>query len=626
MLLALLAFLGGALTIVSPCILPVLPFVFARGGRSFATSTLPLLIGMALTFAGVATLAAVGGAWAVRVNSWGRWVALAMLTVFGLALLSRRFADWASRPLVAFGNRVVASGERDGRTSAVQSLLLGFATGFLWAPCAGPILGLILTGAALSGPNPRTTALLFAYALGAAASLAVVMLAGGQVVRVFKRSLGAGEWVRRGLGVAVLVAVAAIGLGWDTGILTQLSLNGTNSIEQALLAMIHPAGMPSAPPSAAGAMMMSAHNEGSAASGSMMMSAQNEGSGATGSMMMSAHGGAMMAMAPKGAGGTLPAEGQMPPLLGAVAWLNSPPLSNADLHGKVVLIDFWTYSCINCLRELPYVKAWAAKYGPAGLVTIGVHTPEFAFERVVGNVQKATKDLGVTYPVAVDSNYKIWGAFHNQYWPALYFIDASGTIRHHHFGEGEYDESERIIKQLLREAGAKNVAMGLTDVSAQGVEAAASNLYQISPETYVGYARAEHFASPQSVSKDHAAAYTVPARLSADQWALGGNWKVTAEGAQLLQPGGRIVYRFNGRDLHLVLGPTQEGRGVHFKVRLDGQAPGDNKGADVAADGSGVVTEQRLYQLIRVAHPGDEHMVEIEFQDAGVEAFAFTFG
>jgi cytochrome c biogenesis protein CcdA/thiol-disulfide isomerase/thioredoxin len=587
MVLALLAFLGGALTIVSPCILPVLPFVFARGGRSFASSTLPLLVGMALTFAGVATLAAVGGAWAVRVNSWGRWAALAMLTLFGLALLSRRLADWASRPLVAFGNRVLQSGEREGRASVVQSLLLGFATGFLWAPCAGPILGLILTGAALSGPNPRTTLLLLAYAAGAAASLAIVMLAGGRVVRAFKSSLGAGEWVRRGLGVLVLAAVVAIGLGWDTGILTQLSLNGTNSLEQSLLEKIHPSGV--MPPQAAA-------------------------------------GGAMMMMAPKGASIGLPAEGPMPSLAGAVAWLNSPPLTAQALRGKVVLIDFWTYSCINCLRELPYVKAWAQKYGPAGLVIIGVHTPEFAFERVVGNVQKATKDLGVTYPVAIDSDYKIWSAFNNEYWPALYFIDATGTIRHHHFGEGEYDESERIIKQLLQEAGAKDVTPGLAEVSAEGVQAAASNMYQISPETYVGYERAKNFASPEGSVADQVAKYTVPATLTADHWALAGTWKVVSEGGVLEQPRGKIVYRFNGRDLHLVLGPVKDGHPVHFKVRLDGADPGDNKGADIGADGSGVVTEQRLYQLIRLAHPGAEHTVEVEFLDSGVEAFAFTFG
>jgi len=591
MVLALLAFLGGALTIVSPCILPVLPFVFARGGRSFASSTLPLLVGMALTFAGVATLAAVGGSWAVRVNSWGRWAALALLTVFGLALLSRRLADWASRPLVAFGNRVLASGEREGRASVVQSLLLGIATGFLWAPCAGPILGLILTGAALSGPNPRTTLLLFSYAAGAAASLAIVMLAGGRVVRAFKNSLGAGEWVRRGLGVLVLAAVAAIGLGWDTGILTRLSLNGTNSLEQSLLEKIHP-------PTAMSPRPVVADTN---AGGAMMMAA-------------------------KGAAAGLPAEGPMPPLDGAVAWLNSAPLTAEGLRGKVVLVDFWTYSCINCLRELPYIKAWAHKYGPAGLVIIGVHTPEFAFERVVGNVEKATKDLGVTYPVAVDSDYRIWSAFNNQYWPALYFIDGTGTIRHHHFGEGEYDDSERIIKQLLKEAGAKDVTPGLAQVSAEGVQAAASNLYQLSPETYVGYARAAHFSSPEALKKDKPARYTVPESLSADQWALGGNWKVTDEGAVLQQPHGRIVYRFNGRDLHLVLGPMKNGQAVHFKVRLDGAEPGDNKGADIGADGSGAVTEQRLYQLIRLVHPGAEHTVEIQFLDSGVEAFAFTFG
>ncbi|HTC53322.1 MAG TPA: cytochrome c biogenesis protein DipZ [Steroidobacteraceae bacterium] len=614
--LVLLVFLGGALTIVSPCILPVLPFVFARGGRSFATSTLPLLIGMALTFAAVATLTAVAGSWAVNLNSWGRWVALVVMALFGLALISRKLADWVSRPLVAFGNRIVESGEREGRSSVVQSLLLGVAVGFLWSPCAGPILGgLILTGAAINGPNAHTSLLLLTFGLGAAASLAIVMLAGGKVVRALKGSLGAGEWVRRGLGVLVLAAAVAIGMGWDTGVLTQLSLNGTNSIEQALMAKLHPSNATPAQ-QAGGGMMMSAHNQGSAPGGGMMMSAQGAG----------AAGGAMMAMAPKGAGASLPAEGQMPPLAGAVAWLNSPPLTAEALRGKVVLIDFWTYSCINCLRELPFVKAWAAKYGPAGLVIIGVHTPEFAFEKIVGNVQKAIKDLGVTYPVAVDSDYKIWGAFNNQYWPALYFIDANGTIRHHHFGEGEYDESERIIKQLLHEAGAKDVGMGLAEVSAQGVQAPASNLYQISPETYVGYARAEHFASPQPVAKDASAQYTVPTGLTADQWALGGSWKVTSEGALLQQPGGKIVYRFNGRDLHLVLGPMKDGHAVHFRVRLDGKDPADSKGADIAADGSGVVTEQRLYQLIRLTQPGAEHTVEIDFQDAGVEAFAFTFG
>jgi cytochrome c biogenesis protein CcdA/thiol-disulfide isomerase/thioredoxin len=616
MLLLLLAYLGGILTIISPCILPVLPFVFARGGRSFASSTLPLLVGMALTFAGVATLAAVGGSWAVNLNSWGRWIALVMLAVFGLALLSRRLADWASRPLVAFGNRVLQAGEREGRTSVVQSLLLGIATGFLWAPCAGPILGLIFTGAALNGPNPKTTLLLLTFAAGSATALAIVMLAGGGVVRALKNSLGAGEWVRRGLGVLVLAAVLVIAMGWDTAILTQLSLNSTNSIEQALLEKFHSADVISAQ-----------HAKGGDANGGMMMSAHGAGQGANHGVGADSNaGGAMMMMAPKGAAAGLPAEGPMPSLAGAVAWLNSPPLTGDSLRGKVVLIDFWTYSCINCLRELPYIKAWAQKYGPAGLVIIGVHTPEFAFERVAANVQKANKDLGVTYPVAIDSDYKIWSAFNNQYWPALYFVDSTGIIRHHHFGEGEYDESERIIKQLLHEAGAKDVTPGLAQVEAQGVQAAPSNLYQISPETYVGYGRAANFSSPEGLTKDQVATYSIPTALSADQWALGGRWSVTTEGAVLQQPRGRIVYRFNGRDLHLVLGPMKDGHPVHFKVRLDGKDPGDDKGADVGQDGSGVVTEQRLYQLIRLAHPADAHTVEIEFQDSGVEAFAFTFG
>jgi thiol-disulfide isomerase/thioredoxin len=314
---------------------------------------------------------------------------------------------------------------------------------------------------------------------------------------------------------------------------------------------------------------------------------------------------------------------------GAVQWLNSPPLTVQDLRGKVVLVDFWTYSCINSLRSLPYLKAWAQKYRDQGLVVIGVHAPEFAFERNIDNVKKATHDLGIDYPVAIDNNHAIWRALDNQYWPALYFVDAQGHIRYHHFGEGDYAQSEKVVQQLLTEAGHANaakVATGLTDTPAQGVQMAADNADMRSPETYIGYERAENFASPGGEAPDKPHTYTAPARPAVNDWGLAGTWKVGAEHATLAEASGRIVYRFHARDLHLVLGQSKDGKPVRFRVSIDGAAPGDAHGTDVAADGSGTVTEQRLYQLVRQTGNVKDHTFSIEFLDPGVEAYAFTFG
>lgn len=622
MLLALLAYLGGALTILSPCILPVLPFVFARADQPFVRSGLPLLAGMALTFAGVATLAAVGGGWAAQANQAGRWVALALLAACGAALLLPRLAEHLTQPLVRAGNRLSARAQRDDRPPGIGgSLLLGVATGLLWAPCAGPILGLVLTGAALHGASVGTTLLLASYAAGAATSLAVALLLGGKVFAAMKRSLGAGEWIRRGIGAAMLAGVAAIASGLDTGVLTRLSTVATSGLEARLLAEL------GARDRAASADHAAAAGGGADVDGARMMRASAQ-AGAAGDAMRAAGGAAMLRMATQPAA-ALPVEGMLPALDGAVQWLNSPPLSAQALRGKVVLVDFWTYSCINCLRTLPYVKAWAHKYRDLGLVVIGVHAPEFAFERDLGNVKKAVRELGVDYPVAVDNDYAIWRAFGNEYWPAHYFVDAQGRIRHHHFGEGEYAQSERVIQQLLAEAGhpqATAVPPGLEGAPAQGVQAAADGGDMRSPETYVGYARADHFASPGGAARDRAQRYLAPARPALNQWGLEGDWSVGAEQARLVQPDGRIVYRFHARDLHLVLGPGPQGRPVRFRVRIDGMAPGAAHGADVAADGQGVVAAQRLYQLVRQQGPVADHTFSIEFLDAGVEAYAFTFG
>ncbi|MRX10876.1 redoxin domain-containing protein [Pseudoduganella sp. FT25W] len=637
MLLILLSYLGGALTIVSPCILPVLPFVFARTGQPFVRSGLPLLAGMALTFALVATLAAVGGGWVVQANQYGRWVALVLMAFFGVTLMLPHLADRLTKPLVALGDRLsnkAASGERSGISS---SFLLGVATGLLWAPCAGPVLGLVLTGAALNGASVGTTFLLLAYAAGAATSLGLALLVGGKVFSAMKRSLGAGEWIRRGLGVAMLAGVVAIATGVDTGLLTRVSSVATASVEQTLIDKLAPRGNPNgdAAPAASGAMMRSAAaNDQAPEGGAMMRSAVATGENAVpGGAMMSrnAAGPAMMAMRAVAHGADeLPVEGKLPQLDGAIEWLNTAPLTAAQLKGKVVLVDFWTYSCINCLRSLPYTKAWADKYRDQGLVVIGVHAPEFAFERNVNNVRKAVKDQGITFPVAIDNNYAIWRAFNNQYWPAHYFIDAKGNIRFHHFGEGEYAKSEQVIQQLLEEAGRKDVTNTVVSAEdAHGVQQQ-SDMGQVgSPETYLGYERAENFASPEKQAANAARQYTAPAKPALNQWGLAGNWLSQAEQITLNQGSGSIVYRFHARDVHLVLGPGKDGKPVRYRVTIDGAAPGKNHGADTAADGSGKIDSQRLYQLVRQAGDSSEvrdHTFSIEFLDPGVQAYAFTFG
>jgi cytochrome c biogenesis protein CcdA/thiol-disulfide isomerase/thioredoxin len=617
MLLIVLAYLGGALTILSPCILPVLPFVFARADQPFARSGLPLLAGMALTFALVATLAAVGGGWVTQANQYGRWLAIALLAVFGLTLLLPRFADHLMSPLVSAGNRLSNFAQADGQQVRVSSsFLLGIATGLLWAPCAGPILGLVLTGAALRGASVGTTLLLAAYAAGAATSLAIALLIGGKVFTAMKRSLGAGEWIRRGIGAAMLGGVVAIALGLDTGVLARVSTIATGGLEQKLVDRFSP-------------NTRSGNPANGSDNGAAMTANPSAISGAGANVTLTS--GSMMRSSEAVASDTapLPVEGVLPPLNGAVQWLNSPPLTVQDLRGKVVLIDFWTYSCINCLRSLPYVKAWAQKYKDQGLVVIGVHAPEFAFERNIDNVKKATHDLGVDYPVAIDNNFAIWRELNNQYWPAHYFVDAKGQIRYHHFGEGDYAESEKVIQQLLTEAGhadASKLALGISGTSAQGVQAAADNADMQSPETYIGYERAENFASPGGEAQDKVHTYTAPSQPGVNDWGLAGAWKVGAEHASLAAASGRIVYRFHARDLHLVLGPDKDGKPVRFRISVDGAAPGAAHGTDVAADGSGIVTEQRLYQLVRQTGDVADHTFSIEFLDPGVQAYAFTFG
>ncbi|OIR18444.1 thiol-disulfide oxidoreductase YkuV [mine drainage metagenome] len=565
MLIFLLAWLGGVLTILSPCVLPVLPFVFARSEQSYSRSGLPILLGMAATFTVLASLAAVGGAWLVEVNQYGRYAAMLLLLLLGLALIFPSWSERMMRPFVALGGRLQQRADSQG--SIKGSLLLGVAVGFLWAPCAGPILGLVLAGAALNGANLHSALLLLVFAAGAATSLGVALLASGRVIGWMKRSFGVEEWVRRVLGVAVVASIVVIAFGWDTRFLAQLTSANTTAAEQRLIENLVP------------------------------RSNATEVAGAR----------------------------VAPPLNGATQWLNSPALGQDALRGKVVLVDFWTYSCINCLRTLPYLKAWDEKYRAQGLVIVGVHAPEFAFEKDLHNVEQAVHELGVKYPVAIDNDYAIWNAFQNEYWPEHYLIDAQGRIRHQHFGEGAYQETELMIQALLKEAH-QDVAVNddLVQVAGTGATAAAADMER-SPETYLGYQRQQNFSSPEEIRRDMPARYSIPHVLKPDQWALSGSWLVSPESA-LLQPGrGAISYRYRGRDLHLVLG-SHSGKPVRFKITLDGRAPGKDHGADTDAEGYGVIQEQRLYQLVRQSGKIKNLTFRIEFLDADAEAFAFTFG
>ena len=322
----------------------------------------------------------------------------------------------------------------------------------------------------------------------------------------------------------------------------------------------------------------------------------------------------------------LPDEGELPSLDGATGWLNSPALTPEGLRGKVVLVDFWTYTCVNWLRQLPYLRAWAEKYSGHGLVVIGVHTPEFSFEHNADNVGWAVRDMRITYPVATDNNYAVWLAFDNHYWPALYFADAQGRIRHHHFGEGEYGQSEMVIQQLLAEAGSTGAGTDMVSVEARGLEAPADWASLRSPENYTGYARTENFASPGGPVPGKPHVYTVPPRLGLNEWALSGDWTMEEEATTLNAASGQIACRFHARDLNLVMGPEVPGTPVRFRVLIDGQPPGEARGTDVDGDGSGTITEQRVYQLSRQPGPITDRTFEITFLDPGAHAYCFTFG
>lgn len=408
-----IAFLGGIVTVLSPCILPVIAFLFARADRSFRSVVLTLL-GMTLTFAVVSSLAVVSTGWIIQASIVGRQLALVVVALFALSMLSSRVGAGLTRPFVALGNRLDHSGR--AMSGVAASVMLGVATGLLWAPCAGPILGLILTSAMVQGASVNTSVLLLVYGAGAAVALGTLIFASNRVLNRLKRSMGVTQWFRRSLGAMMLAAVAIIATGLDTQLLTRFTSTGAYQVESSILGLL---------PRAASSLTDGVVGKASAEPAL-----------------------------------DLKREGAMPSLSGAVQWLNSEPLTRESLRGKVVLVDFWALDCINCKRSMPYVNEWAKKYGKDGLVVIGVHTPEYGFEKVISTVRAEVEKRDIHYPVAIDNDYRIWKAFSNQYWPAHYFIDAQGEIRYTHFGEGRYEHQEKVIRQLLKEAGSVEQAAG----------------------------------------------------------------------------------------------------------------------------------------------------------------------
>lgn len=586
----LIAYLGGVLTILSPCVLPVVPFLFARVGRPWRSHGLPMLLGMALAFCLAASLAAIGGAAVVEWHEAGRTAALVLLAVFGLALVFPSLAERAAAPLVALANRVAV--EPGSRLGPLSSFVIGASTGLLWAPCAGPILGLILTSAALGGAGVDTTLMLAAYAAGACTSLALALLLGGRLHARLRRLLPAAQGLRRAAGVVVVASVAAVATGADVQLLAKLPLDTTTRIERALVERI-----------TSDAPRDDRASEAPAPAPGLMPASF------TAAAAPATHEDSVL--------GALSMAGE---------WINSPGLDAQQLRGRVVLVNFWTYSCINCLRTLPYLQAWAEKYKDAGLVVVGVHTPEFAFEKQPANVRQAVAKLGVRYPVALDNDFRVWRAFNNRAWPAFYFVDAQGQVRHVQLGEERYDAAERVIRQMLADAGRPLPAGERVAPVGEGVQAAPAPRPASSQEAYLGFERAGGFASRGGVALDRVQAYALPASLRVDQWALGGDWLVASDRVQLANAGGRIAYRFDARDLHLVLGPGADGKPVRFRVRIDGHTPQGDHGFDVDAQGVGTIDSHRLFQLLRRQDYRRDALFEIEFLDGGAQAYAFTFG
>jgi cytochrome c biogenesis protein CcdA/thiol-disulfide isomerase/thioredoxin len=578
--LELLAVLAGVLTVLSPCILPILPALLSASvSQKNPHRPFWIVLGLATSFALFGTIFAVFKSFLGLTNGELRDAALAILLFFGLSLLMPRLWEHIGSTISTFIQRASWMSRLSAESGPAGTFLLGGALGLVWAPCAGPILGIILTLATVQASFLSTFLLMWAYALGAALPMLLIGYGGQKVVKRLQRFRGVGSVAPKVLGIVTLGAVAGLYFNLDTLLLSHLpsTLFLSNTVEQKLVAHA---------PSKA-----SAHTVAETT--------------------------AMNAPVPS----SLPVLGAMPKFADITGWINSPPLTRKELRGKVVLVDFWTYSCINCIRTLPYVRRWYEKYKDQGLVVVGVHTPEFAFEKKTANVEKAVKQFGIPYPVAIDSRYGTWNAYSNQFWPAHYLIDAQGRIREVHFGEGDYKKTEKAIQSLLAEAGTLNKKVALSG------PLALVNFMEIqSPETYLGYGRAERFASPETVEPDSTMNYSFPQSLGLNEWALLGTWRVEGEKAILKGPKGDVRFRFHAPKLNIVM--KGSGEKVKARVFLDGKPlPVGLYGSDVAPDGSVTVRNAKLYNLVSL--PGDDtgsHVFEIRFEAPGAAIYTFTFG
>lgn len=578
--LGMLAVAAGALTVLSPCILPILPPLLSAsvsgGGRH---RPFWIVLGLALSFTLFGVTFALFGSFLGLSNAALRNAALLILFFFGASLLRPSLWERTGARIGLLAQRIPGLDRASAGTTPWASLLLGASLGLIWAPCAGPILGIILTLAAVQSALGPTLFLMSAYALGAAAPMLLIGYGGRRISDRVTPLRRWGPAAHKTLGALTLAAVVALFFNFDTLLLAQLPgrLFIANQIEKRLIA---------APPS----------NPEEAAFGVDTALAANKKS-------------------------PYPVLGAMPEFAGITTWLNSEPLTREKLRGKVVLIDFWTYSCINCIRTLPTVTRWDETYRDQGLVIVGVHTPEFQFEKEDGNIRSAISRHRIKYPVAVDNDYGTWKAYHNQFWPAKYLIDAEGKLRLTHFGEGDEDEFERAIQSVLTEAQLlhKPVAVAPQKKSVE--------LFKIrSPETYLGYQRTSNFVSNERIEEDKTTNYTPPPSLRLNHWALGGAWKVIDEASVLQAPGGKIQFRFEAPKLNLVMKGSE--KGISGKVFIDGAPiPANMRGADVGPDGKVIISDARLYNLVVLPKDDDkEHLFELIFESPNVALYAFTFG
>ncbi len=580
--LEILAIAAGALTVLSPCILPILPALLsASASNGIRHRPFWIVLGLAISFTLFGAVFAVFGTFLGLSDAALRYAAMAILLFFGLSLLWPRLWERVGSRVGALAQKLPGADRPPAGQGRGGALLLGASLGLVWAPCAGPILGIIITLAAVQGAFGRSLLLMSCYSLGAALPMLVIGYGGR---RLYGKILALGKWgelSHRVLGVVTIATVVALFFNLDTLFLSRVParLFPAETLERKL----------------AGAASRGPARGADAAPG--VAEASTDAS-------------------------SLPVLGKMPEFTNIAAWLNSPPRTSASLRGKVVLVDFWTYSCINCIRTLPHVTRWYDKYRDEGLVVVGVHTPEFTFEKDEANVKKAVARYGIRYPVALDNFYGTWSAYNNSVWPAHYLFDAQGRLREVHFGEGEYEETERAIQSLLREA---KLARGTQQVERPAAKVDFSLID--SPETYIGYGRARNFSSREAAAHDRARNYTAPATLGLNEWALRGPWKITRESALLEAPGGGVQFHFKARQLNLVMRDAG-GTGVKARVLLDGKpVPPDHRGADVGSDGRLTVSESRLYDLIDLsAKDRRDHVFEIDFEGAGVALYSFTFG